>query len=105
MKFACSVNALIKCHAFTSVLDRLRQHKLSVKPTKCMWAETEMDFLGHSVSAAGLSVHPEQTKALQDWPTPYNLHELLSCLGTFNYWRQYIRQIADIVVPLVAFDT
>jgi hypothetical protein len=84
------------------VLARLRQHKLYVKPTKCMWAQTEIDFLGHQVSAAGLAVDPTRAAALQNWPEPTNMHELRSCLGTFNFWRQYIRRYADIVAPLTA---
>jgi hypothetical protein len=85
-----------------AVLERLRKHKLFVKPTKCMWAQTTIDFLGHQVSAAGLAVDPARAAALQDWPEPTNRHELRSCLGTFNFWRQYIRRYADIVTPLTA---
>jgi transposase InsO family protein len=85
-----------------AVLARLRKHKLYVKPTKCMWAQTEIEFLGHMVSAEGLAVHPERAQALQVWPEPTNLHELRSCLGTFNYWRQYISGFSHLVAPLVA---
>jgi hypothetical protein len=85
-----------------AVLDRLRKYKLFVKPTKCMWAQTIIDFLGHQVSADGLAVEPGRAAALQNWPEPTNLHELRSCLGTFNFWRQYIRGYANIVTPLTA---
>jgi hypothetical protein len=85
-----------------AVLQRLREHTLYVKPTKCAWGQSEIEFLGHFVSASGLRVHPERSKALQDWPEPTNTHELRSCLGTFNYWRCYIKQFSDIVAPLVA---
>lgn len=85
-----------------AVLARLREHKLYVKPTKCMWAQTEIDFLGHNVSSQGMSVNPDRAKALQDWPAPTNLHELRSCLGTFNYWRQYIHRFSYLAEPLVA---
>jgi hypothetical protein len=63
---------------------------------------TIIDFLGHQVSADGLAVDPGRAAALQDWPEPTNLHELRSCLGTFNFWRQYIRGYANIVTPLTA---
>lgn len=100
----CVFSSSIEDHTahLTAVLQRMREHLLYAKPTKCAWAQTEIDFLGHNVSAAGLSVHPEKAQALQDWPEPRNLHELRSCLGTFNYWRCYIRQFSHIVAPLVA---
>jgi hypothetical protein len=85
-----------------AVLQRLREHTLYVKPTKCAWGQSEIEFLGHFVSASGLRVHPERSKALQDWPEPTNIHEQRSCLGTFNYWRGYIKQFSEIVAPLVA---
>ena len=85
-----------------AVLVRLRERQLYVKPTKCAWAQTEVEFLGHFVSSSGMRVHPEKAKALQDWPAPTTVHELRSCLGTFNYWRGYIHKYSNIVAPLVA---
>jgi hypothetical protein len=85
-----------------AVLARLRLHKLYVKSTKCMWAQTAIDFLGHRVSAEGLAVDPTRAAAFQEWPEPTNLHELRSCLGSFKFWRQYIHRYSHIVAPLTA---
>lgn len=85
-----------------AVLQRLRERQLYVKPTKCAWGQSEIEFLGHFVSSSGMRVNPDKSKALQDWPDPTSVHELRSCLGTFNYWRGYIRKFSDIVAPLVA---
>ena len=41
-----------------AVLSRLRETKLYVTPTKCVWAQTENECLGHFVSASGMRVHP-----------------------------------------------
>jgi hypothetical protein len=67
-----------------------------------MWAQNAIDFLGHRVSADGLAVDPARAAALQDWPEPTNLHELRSCLGTFNFWRHYIHRYSHIVACLIA---
>jgi hypothetical protein len=85
-----------------AVLQRLREHKLYVKPTKCAWGQSEIEFLGHFVSASDMRANPERSKALQDWPVPKSVHDMRSLLGTFNYWRGYIRGFSDIVSPLVA---
>jgi hypothetical protein len=43
--------------------------------------------------------------ALQRWPTPTNRAELRTLLGTFGYWRPYIRHYAHIVAPLNALTS
>ena len=101
---SCVLSSSMQAHMLhiRAVLSRLREHKLYVKPTKCMWAQTEIDFLGHYISSQGMSANPERAKALQDWPTPTTLHELRSCLGTFNFWRQYIHRFSYLAEPLMA---
>ena len=74
-----------------AVLQRLRERKLYVKPTKCEWLQQKIDFLGHTVSADGPSIHPDKGQALQLWPAPQNVSEVRSLLGTFGFWRGYIR--------------
>ena len=53
-----------------AVLQRLRERKLYVKPTKCEWLQQQTDFPGHTVSADGLSIHPDKGQALQLWCSP-----------------------------------
>ena len=83
-----------------AVLQRLRDWKIYVKPSKCEWMQSTIEFLGHTVSATGRSVSHERAEALQAWPAPTNASALRSCLGTFGFWRQYIPKYADIVAPL-----
>jgi len=40
-----------------------------------------MGFLGHIVSAEGVSVDPEKIEAIRDWPRPTNATEIMSFLG------------------------
>ena len=85
-----------------AVMIRLQERKLYVKPTKCEWAQTEIEFLGHCVNTKGLSITHDKAQALQNWPVPTSIAEVCSVLGTFGFWRQYIKLYADIVEPLVA---
>jgi hypothetical protein len=82
------------------VLTRLRSWKLFVKPSKCEWLQTTIDFLGHTVCGQGRTVHHARAQALQNWPEPTTVKELRSLLGTFGYWRQYIKDFAAIAAPL-----
>lgn len=83
-----------------AVLQRLREHKLFVKPSKCEWMQTTVEFLGHMVSATGQFINPSRAAALQSWPAPNNVPDLRSLLGTFGFWRQYVANYAHIVAPL-----
>jgi hypothetical protein len=84
-----------------AVPTRLRERQLYVKPTKCEWAQQEIEFLGHCVAPSGLSITHDKSQAQQCWPAPTSIGELRSLLGTFGFWRQYISGYANIVEPLV----
>ena len=84
-----------------AVLQRLREHTLYVKPSKCEWMQTEIVFLGHMFNGDGQYVNPTRASALQNWPAPDNFPALRSLLGTYGFWRDYIAQYADIVAPLI----
>ena len=51
-------------HYLRIVLQALRGHKLYIKFSKCEFWLTEVKFLGHVVSASGVSVHPEKVEAV-----------------------------------------
>ena len=70
-----------------AVLQRLRDHSLYVKPTKCEWMQTSIEFLGHIAPANGLSVHPDSAVALLSGHVPRDVHDLRSLMGTFGFWR------------------
>jgi hypothetical protein len=82
------------------VLLRLRERKLYAKPTKCEWLRKQIDFLGHIVGPDGLCIANAKVDALQQWPAPKNVPNVRSLLGTFGFWRIYIRNYAAITHPI-----
>ena len=50
-----------------------------------------MAFLGHVVSAGGISVDPEKIQAIVDWLAPTNVTEIRSFLGLAGYYRKFVR--------------
>ena len=48
----------------SEVFSRLRQAGLKVHPGKCVFAVDKIDFLGHSISAEGLSPQEEKVAAV-----------------------------------------
>ena len=87
------------------VLTRLRSYKLDAKPSQCEWMRTSVQFLGHQISHAGKQVDSTKVHALQQWPTPTHRSELHTLVGTFGYWRPYIRNYAKIAAPLNALTS
>ena len=84
------------------VFQRLRKANLKLSPEKCIFAAKHIKFLGHMVSAEGIRVNPEKTKALATYPAPKNVKQLRTVLGSFNYFRKFIKNYAARVAPLTA---
>ncbi len=85
------------------VLDRLREHKLYAKLSKCTFGVQEVDYLGSVLRAGKLVMNPNKTKAIEVWKTPANKKELQSFLGLVNYYRRFIRncsKVAKFIIEL-----
>eukprot|EP01116_Phalansterium_solitarium_P005967 TRINITY_DN1828_c0_g1_i11.p1 TRINITY_DN1828_c0_g1~~TRINITY_DN1828_c0_g1_i11.p1 ORF type:complete len:724 (+),score=101.60 TRINITY_DN1828_c0_g1_i11:2055-4226(+) len=82
------------------VLDKLREHKLYAKASKCEFFKETIEFLGHHISAAGVQPLASKVSAVTDWPTPTGVPELRSFLGLANYYRRFVRGYATLASPL-----
>jgi hypothetical protein len=63
------------------VLQRLRDHHLYAKLSKCEFWLKEIKFLGHTISQDGISVDPEKVQEVMDWKTPTTVRQIRSFLG------------------------
>lgn len=82
------------------VLQRLRQHKLYAKFSKCEFFKPQVEFLGHTVSADGIGPEKAKVTAVHEWPTPINVKDVRSFIGFANYYRRFIPKFAHIATPL-----
>ena len=82
------------------VLARLRGAGLKLKPGKCRLCKERVAFLGHIVSAEGITTDPSKTEAVAKWPTPQSRREVQQFLGLANYYRQFVKNFAAIAGPL-----
>jgi len=81
-------------------LDKLREHKLYAKRSKCPFAETTVDYLGHVISAHGFSMEDEKVNAIRTWTTLQSKKDVQSFLGMINFYRRFIINMAEVAVPL-----
>ena len=77
------------------VFNRLKQYNLKIKPKKCQFFDTSVLFLGHILSAKGISLNPENVEKVKTWPVPKNIKEVQSFLGLASYYRQFIDKFAE----------
>ena len=87
-------------HRLEMLLQRLREVNLKLKPSKCVLLQKEVNFLGHVVSAKGVSTDPDKIKLIVEWPTPTNLKQLRGFLGLSGYYRKFVRGYSEINRPL-----
>jgi hypothetical protein len=63
------------------MLQRLRDHQLYVKFSKCEFWINEVPFLGHVISLEGIIVDPCKVRDALDWEPPKSVHQVQSFLG------------------------
>ena len=84
------------------VFSRLKQYQLKIKPKKSFFFQTEVSFLGHILSAKGISPNPEKVDKVQDWPVPKTSKEVHSFIGLASYYCRFIPNFAKWSKPLNA---
>lgn len=84
-----------------AVLSALSQHEWKLKLSKCKFAHTTIDFLGHTVSHNQITVKKDNLEKLLAMKKPTNIKELQSFLGLVNYYRKFIQGLNYILEPLM----
>ena len=71
-----------------------------VNPTKCVFGVSELDFLGHRVTADGIKPLDDKVNAVRNFPQPSSLCGLREFLGMVNFYHCFI---PNILQPLNRF--
>jgi hypothetical protein len=67
------------------VLQKLREHRLYAKLSKCEFWMKQVAFLGHIISKGGISVDPSKIQDVLGWNAPTSVGDIQSFLGLAGY--------------------
>ena len=79
-----------------AVLERFMENGLKLKPSKCNFFHTEINYLGHKVSAAGMELGTEGLKGIAEIAPPAMYTQVRKFLGATGYFHWFIKGYARI---------
>jgi hypothetical protein len=82
------------------VFQRLREHKLVVKQSKCSFGASSVPYLGHVVSSTGVAMDANKVKAVRAWQQPRSVRAVRGFLELTSYYRKFIQSYGEIARPL-----
>lgn len=91
-------------HDHIAVLDQVLQvlsdNNLEINEKKCQFAQSEVEFLGFTVSAKGVEPIESKIKAVEEFPRPSDIKSIRRFLGMINFYRSCLPNISHTLVPL-----
>jgi hypothetical protein len=81
---------------FRIVLQRLWEHQLYVKFSKCKFWINEVPFLGHMISPEGIAVNPGKVWDVLEWKPAMSVHQVRCFLGLAGYYWRLISNFSKI---------
>ena len=76
------------------------EHGLKLRRSKCNFFHTEISYLGHKVSVAGMEQGTEGLKGIAEIAPPTMYTQVHKLLGAMGYFRCFIKDYAQIPKPL-----
>jgi len=73
------------------VMELLRKNNLFLKPEKCKFEKTEVEYLRVIISQNSVKMDPVKVAGVTEWPIPSNRKEVQSFLGFTNFYRRFIQ--------------
>jgi len=96
--FAHTIAKVIK---FTHmVLQRLLDLDLYLRPAKCSFNQTSVEYLGLIISEGELHMDPVKLKAVSNWPMLTKVKNIQEFLSFCNFYHRFVKNYSALAHPL-----
>jgi hypothetical protein len=82
------------------VFEKLQDHHLYLKRSKCFFGEWCVGYLGHVISVDGVAMDEEKVQAVLSWRVPSSVRAVQAFLGLAGYYHRFIREFGSLAAPL-----
>src|SRR6266567_6082376 len=82
------------------VLELLEKNRLYLRPDKCEFERTTIEYLGVIILHNSVAMDPIKVASVAEWPEPTNKKEVQSFLGFTNFYRCFIHDFSQHARPL-----
>lgn len=83
-----------------AVLEKIREARLTLKPSKCSFGAKQINFLGFVVEDGEIRPGVEKVRAIEEYPVPKDVHEVRRFLGLTGFFRRFVNKYAVVAEPL-----
>ena len=84
------------------VLFTLSERNFLLRQSKCLFAQNQLNYLGHIISTQGVAPNPDKVAAMLAWPIPTSPTTLHDFLGLTSFYSKFIKRYAAIALPLTS---
>ena len=82
------------------VLDRMAKFNVRLKPLKCSFGMTSVEFLGHILDEYGVHLSDKRVQGIKDLPISTSVSAVRSFVGMVNYFRDFIPALSSYLYTL-----
>ena len=82
------------------VLQHLLDLDLFLRPEKCSFNRTSVEYLGLIISEGELRMDPIKLEAIRKWLRPKTVKDIQKFLGFCNFYRQFVKGYSELARPL-----
>jgi hypothetical protein len=86
------------------VLQKLRDHRLYAKLSKCEFWLKQVAFLGHIISKGVIYMDPNKIQDVLSWNMPVSVNIIRSFLGLASYYQRFIEGFSKITKPMTEYS-
>ena len=82
-----------------NIMKTIRKAGMKLKPSKCEFHKTQMEYLGFIINPDGIRADPVKTRAIEQWETSKTVKDIQCFTGFCNFYRRFINGFHRIARP------